>query len=84
MRSSLASSMAGFISGGSELLLPSCRAATVVSTVLTYDTTPSQRPYSSTMFFRGCTSPFANRNTSLALSPSTRFSSTSDAIQPSV
>ncbi len=36
MRSSVASSMAGFISGGREALLSSCMAATVVTIDLVY------------------------------------------------
>lgn len=86
VRSSLASSMAGFIKGGRFGLLSTCSSACVVSTVFVY--TSDTRISSLGDLYQSIgvkqTSPFSNVNTSCTLSPSTNFSVTSDATHPSV
>lgn len=83
VRSSLASSMAGFISGGRFASLPVWMAKMVVSTDLVcavhrQPQCPSRLPV------REHTSPFSSLKTSFTLSPAICFSVTSEATQPSV
>lgn len=87
VKSSLASSMAGFINGGSLSSLPVWMASRVVSTVLVC-TIHDQYPLPTGFAVHGCgcgsTSPFSRVKTSVTLSPAICLSVTSEATQPSV
>lgn len=88
VRSSLASSMAGFIKGGRFGSLPSCTAAKVVSTVFVCRALSVSQVHSSSLAAaEQCsvqhTSPFSSLKTNLTLSPATCLSVTSEATQPS-
>ena len=83
VRSSLASSMLGFIKGGSvEFIASFDNSSSVVSTSLVCK---SGIQYAlNTCQSHKLTSPFSSANTNFTLSPSTTFFVTSEATQPSV
>lgn len=87
VRSSLASSMEGFINGGKDGLFGSWSSACVVSTIFVYGCGNGRSVLGSprsTWHWTTHTSPFSHKNSRITLSPSTRFSLTSEGIQPSV